>query len=101
MGHLPDLVKTCLASWFSYPKDELFCQVSTTSQNNPHIRTMLLHDITQEGKFIFLSRTDTQKWQDLSKNPSIAIHALNLEGVQIIVQGTATLKTLHNDLIMT
>jgi pyridoxine/pyridoxamine 5'-phosphate oxidase len=97
MDQLPDWVKTCLASWFSYPGGELFCQVSTVGQGIPHIRTMLLYDITQTGHFVFLSRVNTQKWQDLIKNPSVALHALSLEKGQIIIQGTATLKTVHND----
>jgi hypothetical protein len=59
---------------------------------------MLLYDITQAGHFVFLSRINTQKWYDLTKNPSVTLHALNLEKGQIIVQGTATLKTVDNDL---
>jgi general stress protein 26 len=98
MDQLPDFVKTCLASWFSYPGEELFCQVSTVGQNIPHIRTMLLYDITPAGHFVFLSWIDTKKWQDLTKNPLVALHALSLEKGQIIIQGTATLKTVHDDL---
>ena len=90
-------VKSRLQKWFSFPQNKLYCQVSTTSHQGPHIRTMDLYDITEEGQLIFLTDTSTRKWMDLQEFPNMAVCLLNLDHVQIIVEGSAMLKTSMSD----
>ncbi len=90
-------IQSCLQKWFSFPENKLFCQVSTVAKNNPHIRTMDLYDITEDGRLIFLTDTSTQKWKDLQQCQNIAVCMLHLEYGQIIVEGIAALKTSVND----
>lgn len=94
-------IKQLLHSWFDFPKVKLFCQVSTVSNGQPHIRTMDLYDFTDDGSLIFLTRTNSRKWNDLEKQPYIAVCLLNLEAGQITVQGSALLQTSANNLAMT
>ena len=54
-------IKHLLHSWFDFPENKLFCQVSTVNDGRPHIRTMDLYDFTDDGSLIFLTKTDSRK----------------------------------------
>jgi len=87
-----------LQNWFNFPIDKVFCQVSTAANNRkPHVRTMDLYNITSEGNLVLLTETSTRKWQDLIECPNVAICILNLDLGQIIVEGSAFLKTYSDD----
>jgi general stress protein 26 len=94
-------IKHLLHSWFDFPKNKLFCQVSTVNEGRPHIRTMDLYDFTDDGSLIFLTKTHSRKWKDLEKQPNIAVCLLNLEVGQITVEGAGLLQTTENNLAMT
>src|SRR5580700_6952616 len=97
MKFLPQSVYSLIKTWFRYPEEVVFCQVSTTQQNKPSLRTMALYDITDQGEFIFLSRTDTKKWSDLLERPYIAVCMLSHKQHQIILEGSVSTKTIEND----
>jgi len=90
-------VKNHLANWFDYPSEKVFCQVATTLDTSPHVRTMDLYHITDEGNLILSTNTHSRKWSDLHTCPNIAICIIHLDHGQIIAEGTATLKTSAND----
>jgi general stress protein 26 len=94
-------IKHLLHSWFDFPQNKLFCQVSTVDDGHPHIRTMDLHDFTNDGSLIFLTKTDSRKWNDLTKHPYIAACMLNLDVGQITVEGSVLLHTAENNLATT
>lgn len=94
-------IKHLLHSWFDFPENKLFCQVSTVNDGRPHIRTMDLYDFTDDGSLIFLTKTDSRKWNDLKKQPYIAACLLNLDVGQITVEGSVLLQTVENNLAMT
>jgi len=94
-------IKNLLQSWFSFPKNKIYCQVSTVANRKPHIRTMDLYDVTDDGHLILLTDTSTRKWLDLQKCNNIAICIVHIEHGQIIVEGEATLKTSINDFSIT
>lgn len=101
MGRLscPILVLECLKKWFSYPQEMVHCQVATAAAGNPHIRTMGLYEITDEGALVFLTRNDTLKWHDLQQNPRAAVCMVNLEYGQVVVEGLVDLKTYRDPLV--
>lgn len=86
-------INTLLQSWFSFPENKLFCQVSTLNGDQPCIRTMDLYDFTREGSLIFLTNTQSGKWYHLTKLSKIAVCLLNVDGGQIIVEGSTLLHT--------
>lgn len=90
---LPELVQTALGKWFQFPQNEIYCQVATVMGVHPHVRTMMLYKITDDGKLIFLTGTDTQKWRDLKDDHHVAVCLFNKEYGQIIGEGKAQLKT--------
>lgn len=90
--------KHLLQSWFDFPKNKLFCQVSTVSNGQPHIRTMDLYDFTDDGSLVFLTSTYSKKWSDLEKQPYVTVCLLNLDVCQITVEGSALLLTSENNL---
>lgn len=96
MNDMPDLVYQSLATWFGFPQGELYAQVATSINDCPHLRTMMLYEITSENNLVFLSRTDTQKWQNLSRNSKVAVCFANPDKGQILVEGIVTLKTMQN-----
>jgi general stress protein 26 len=93
-----EIVKERLQDWFSFPGEKLFCQLTTTSNGRPHIRTMDLYDVTDSGALIFLTKTSSRKWKDLKKEAHAAVCLLNLESGQITVEGKAELQTTTNNL---
>ena len=94
-------IKHLLHSWFDFPKNKLFCQIATVNDGHPHIRTMDLYDFTDDGSLIFLTKTDSRKWNDLKKQPHIAACLLNLDIGQITLEGSVLLQTAENNLAMT
>lgn len=97
MKFLPHSVYSLIKKWFKYPEEVVFCQVSTSHQNIPSLRTMALYDITGQGELIFLSRIDTKKWSDLLEKPYIAVCMLSHKQHQIILEGSVSTKTIDND----
>lgn len=97
-----EYIKNLLQSWFSFqswsihPQNIIFCQVSTISNDTPHLRTMGLYDITDDGCLVFVTETSTRKWHDLQGCKNIAIAILHAEHGQIIVEGEAMLTTSKN-----
>lgn len=91
MQACPTLVQECFEKWFSYPVQMVHAQVATSS-GQPHIRTMDLYEITEEGTLVFLTRTDAVKWFDLTQNPRVAVCFVNLDYGQIVVEGSVELK---------
>lgn len=92
MNKYPLFVQERLKKWFSYPEREIHCQVATTFNDCPHVRTMKLYEITDEGFLVVLSRNDTQKWRDLEKNPRATVLLLNEECGQMIAEGAVELN---------
>lgn len=90
---IPSSIKEKLIDWFNFPKGEIYAQVATNFNNHPHIRSMLLFEITSEGYLVFLTHNQTQKWLDLNSSAHIAITLVDLQLGQITVEGTANLKT--------
>jgi uncharacterized pyridoxamine 5'-phosphate oxidase family protein len=89
---IPNLIFEKLASWFGFPKRQLFAQVATCCENRPRIRTMQLFEITAEGHLIFLTHKETQKWRDLTASSYIAALLVHLEFGQLTVHGRAILS---------
>ena len=58
---------------------------------------MDLYDFTDDGSLIFLTNTNSTKWNDLTQGSNIAVCLLNLERGQIIVDGSALLQTSINN----
>lgn len=92
----PAVIREKLVNWFGFPEQETHVQVATSSDNHPHVRTMKLYEMTQDGSCIVLSHTKTQKWHDLQVSPYIAILFVNYGFGQITVEGVAQLKTRKN-----
>lgn len=91
---LPKLIADCFNTIFNFPEKKLCAQVATQSDSTPTIRTMKLVDITEDGELIFLSNTQTQKWQDLNQSPKMATLIYDpILGVQVIARGTVILET--------
>jgi general stress protein 26 len=95
---LPQPIEDCLKGWFSFPKDDVFCQVSTMSRNQPHIRTMRLYDITKEGFPVVITSTDTRKWQDCELNSQAALCLFHPIHGQLIMEGQVHLKTSKHEI---
>ncbi|EKD91721.1 MAG: hypothetical protein ACD_29C00417G0001 [uncultured bacterium] len=93
MQHITNLLKT----WFEFPKNKIFCQISTINNDRPHIRTMDLYNVTEKGDLVFLTNTRSKKWSDLQNCPNSAACIVQLEHGQIIAEGKAVLKTSEND----
>lgn len=94
-------IKNYLWAWFSFPAQKAYCQMSTISNGAPHIRTMELFDVTEEGYLILLSLTYSKKWEDLQGSPRVALCMLNSDCGQIVVEGKARLISITNDLNLT
>lgn len=94
-------IKNHLQAWFDFPENKIFCQVSTTNNGCPRVRTMDLYDVTSEGALILITHTRSRKWDDLQKSSRIAICMLNPDCGQIVVEGHAILKSITNDLALT
>lgn len=86
-------INNYLKRWFTFPKHEVFAQVTTVVNQQPHIRTMHLYDVTSKGSLIFLTSTDSPKWKHLNYCPNVGACILNLEFGQIIIEGQAVLDT--------
>lgn len=95
---LMTLISKHLKNWFDFPKNPLFCQVSTVQQGQPCIRTMALYDFTAKGSLIFITATNSPKWTHLSNNPNIALCMLHPEYGQITVEGSTLLHTRDTNL---
>lgn len=93
---LPALINEKLKGWFGFPEQETHIQVATSSENRPHIRTMKLYEVTQDGSCIVLSHNKTQKWRDLQVSPHIALLFVNYDFGQLVVEGVARLLTKEN-----
>lgn len=93
---LPPLIYEMLTAWFGFPEKTIHAQVATASANRPHLRTMLLFEITSNGELVFLTHKETQKWQDLQSSPYIATTLVNLNYGQITVEGVASLKSKND-----
>lgn len=96
-----ELIKHYLQNWFDFPNKKLFCQVATFGNNSPHVRTMDLYHITDEGNVILLTETSTRKWHDLKENPTAAICIVNQDFGQILANGQITLNDFTTDSITT
>lgn len=94
-------VTRCLTNWFNFPTEKIYCQVATLKDQQPHIRTMDLYDLTPEGNLILFTRTTSRKWEDLQRCPNMAICILLLDHGQIVVEGQALLKTAVTDIQFT
>lgn len=90
---LPSLINDKLTNWFGFPEKETHIQVATSSENHPHLRTMKLYEITQEGSCVVLTHNKTLKWHDLQVSPYVAMLFVNYDFGQITVEGEAELKT--------
>src|SRR5689334_1497584 len=90
-------LETYLQEWFGFPQKRVYCQVATSRQNHPQLRTMALYHLSDKGELIFLTETSTPKWQDLQTNPRIAVCAVNTDLGQILVEGKACLITPAKD----
>lgn len=93
---LPLPIKKCFDTWFSAPNPEINCQIATIMGETPHIRTMKLYELTQEGHLVFVTSTDTRKWGDLQKNPRVSVCIFNPTFGQLMMEGSTTLLT-HKD----
>ncbi len=91
---IPIRIKELLNMEFYNLKKPLFAQVATISQNQTHIRTMMLYGFNQNEKLIFLSRTDTQKIFDIRINQAISLLIYEPNVSQIIGEGKASIKTV-------
>jgi uncharacterized pyridoxamine 5'-phosphate oxidase family protein len=89
---LPQDVARIMLAWFGYPDAEVICQVATTSKDQPHIRSMKLYGISENGDFIFITATSSRKWQDLQSSPSTAICLCSPQG-QLTIEGSVVLLT--------
>lgn len=94
---LPSVINEKLMNWFGFPEQETHVQVATSSENHPHLRTMKLYEITQDGSCIVLSHNKTLKWRDLQISPYIALLFVNYDFGQLTVEGVAQLKTRENN----
>lgn len=91
--NIPQDVKDHLITWFNFPDSDIFCQVSTLANMQPHVRTMKLYDVSKNGTVIFITSTTTRKWKNLQSNPSIAICLFQTNKGQVLIEGVATLHT--------
>lgn len=98
---LPQLIQIALKKWFAFPDNPVHAQVATITVDKalPHVRTMVLIDITLEGYLVFSSRTDTLKWTDLQQNPQASVCFVNSTFGQLIAEGSVTLNTKGSSLI--
>jgi len=73
----------------------LFAQVATVGKDHtPHIRTLLVAEISSAGDLLFYSNTQSDKWKDLTLNRNISLCFYNQDNpIQTIVKGAATLVT--------
>lgn len=93
---IPLIIHEKLRNWFGFPQQETHVQVATSFENHPHVRTMKLYEITEDGSCIILSHNNTQKWRDLQVSPYIALLFVNYDFGQLTVEGVAQLKTKEN-----
>lgn len=96
MNKLPEYIEKNITLWFGFPKQEVDCQVATIGNHSPHLRTMKLYDITDEGHLVLITGTNTQKWKDLLLTPKVALCLLDLNYGQIIIEGSVSLNTQGN-----
>lgn len=75
----PSEIISILKKDFRIETNIIFCQMSTVKNNSPHIRTVRLYGIEDQSGLIFLTRTTSKKWQDLTHNPHLAICLLHPE----------------------
>lgn len=88
-----------LREWFDFPSTETFCQVATVSNLSPSLRTMRLFE-ARDDALVFLTRTETKKWHDLSLNPLVAVHLVNPARGQIVINGTAASHTRNTNQLL-
>ena len=93
---LPSTIHEKLLNWFGFPEKETHVQVATSFENHPHVRTMKLYEIAEDGSCVILSHNKTLKWRDLQFSPYIAILFINYDFGQLTVEGVAQLKTKEN-----
>lgn len=93
---MPEFIQECLKTWFNFPHSELFCQVATLYKDQPRLRTMKLYNITKKDELVLITRTQTRKWTELKHCQKIAICLLHPDAGQILVEGSAILKTLKS-----
>lgn len=91
---IPQPIIDLFAQLFIETNHEIDVQVGTMAASSPHVRTMRLYEVTPEGHFILMSRTDTQKWADLEVNPFVSLCYYSDKVGQIIIEGRADLKTI-------
>jgi len=68
---------------------------------HPHIRTMDLYDLTNNGSLVFLTKTNSRKWNGLENQKNISVCMINLKMGQVIAEGSALLQTTENNPSMT
>ncbi|MFA5959738.1 MAG: pyridoxamine 5'-phosphate oxidase family protein [Tatlockia sp.] len=95
MSSMPEMIEKYFKTWFDYTYRAVYCQLANQTDNRPHVRTMRLYGITQDGCLEFLSNTKTQKWSDWQKNPKAALCFLNPDAGQILLEGKVPLKNLE------
>lgn len=80
-----------------FPKNPLFVQMATQSNNEPHVRTMRLYDIVNDtGELIFLTHCNTQKYEDLISCHNVEVILYDeCNQVQIRASGQSKLIRLN------
>jgi general stress protein 26 len=99
--NIPEDIAHNLLDWFGFPQESLYCQVATTSKMLPHLRTMRVYELTDEGSLVFLTSTTSIKWFDLQINPVLAICMLHGNTGQITAEGPVELVQYKNNPEMT
>ena len=69
MIYTPVEIETVLSDVFGFPEVPTFAQVATHDENGPVCRTMKLFAMTDDKEPVFLSHTDSLKWQQLLNAP--------------------------------
>jgi general stress protein 26 len=62
---LPQRISNYIIQDRHFPQKPIFAQVATQSNSQPHIRTMRLYGIDDNGELIFLTHGESQKCEDL------------------------------------
>jgi len=93
---IPQEVASSLETDFKLEDSVIFCQVSTIANGMPHVRTVRLYGIENEYGLIFLTRTTSRKWQDLTSHPHLAICILH-PGIHIQLQAECTTRLVYSD----
>jgi hypothetical protein len=93
---LPAEIKIIFKEQFSFPERMLFGSVATLKAGEPNIRFMRIYDINHEGCLILLTHTDSHKWKEFKKAPSVSVALLSEnKQAQIIVRGAVKLDNPH------